>query len=139
MRRGNTDHFRTAESDEYPNQNRDKKTDLGHHHRSDICCNCLPERSNRDKERQWKLVCLAPNPHGKEENQKGMYANGTKSKSAGVAAPDTPTTRIIAGRKVRTRHLEMSLEERRKKETEEIETIADLLRNRSSKEEDMGS
>jgi hypothetical protein len=56
-------------------------------------------------------------------------------KQEATDAPDTPTTRVIAGRKVWTRHLEMSLEERRKKEAEEIETIADLLRNRSSKEE----
>ena len=46
--------------------------------------------------------------------------------------PDTPTTRIIAGRKVQTRHTEMSLEERRKKEEEHIGIIADLLQNRSS-------
>ncbi|MEI6561381.1 MAG: type IV secretion system DNA-binding domain-containing protein [Verrucomicrobiota bacterium] len=57
-------------------------------------------------------------------------------KQEAPAEPDTPTTRVIAGRKVRTRHLEMSLEERRKKEAEEIETIADLLRNRSSREKE---
>ena len=45
--------------------------------------------------------------------------------------PDAPKPRIIAGRKVRTRHVEMSPEERRKREAEEIEMIADLLRNRN--------
>jgi len=49
------------------------------------------------------------------------------------AEPDTPRTRIIAGRKVQTRHTEMSFEERRKKEEEHIEIIADLLRNRDSR------
>jgi hypothetical protein len=42
---------------------------------------------------------------------------------------------VIAGRKVQTRHVEMSPEERKKKEAEQIEIIADLLRNRSSKKD----
>ena len=47
--------------------------------------------------------------------------------------PDAAKTRIIAGRKVRTRQVEMSVEERRRKEAEELEIIADLLRKRSPK------
>jgi hypothetical protein len=54
---------------------------------------------------------------------------------AAVVPPDAPKTKIIAGRKVQTRHLEMSPEERKKKEAEELEIIADLLRNRSSKKD----
>ena len=41
--------------------------------------------------------------------------------------------RIIAGRKVRTHHIEMSPEERKKKEQEEIEVIAELLRKQRPK------
>jgi hypothetical protein len=52
-----------------------------------------------------------------------------------IVPPDAPKPRIIAGRKVRTRHVEMSPEERRKKEAEEIEVIADLLRKRSSRKD----
>jgi hypothetical protein len=48
-------------------------------------------------------------------------------------APDAPKTKTIAGRKVRIRQVEMSPEERRKKEAEELEIIADLLRKRSPK------
>ena len=44
-----------------------------------------------------------------------------------------PKTRMIAGRKVQARHVEMSPEEQRKKDAEEIELIADLLKNRGSK------
>jgi hypothetical protein len=52
-----------------------------------------------------------------------------------IVPPDAPKPRIIAGRKVRTRHVEMSPEERRKKEAEEIEVIADLLRKRRSRKD----
>ena len=52
-----------------------------------------------------------------------------------VAQPGVPKPRVIAGRKVQTRHVEMSPEERKKKEAEQIEIIADLLRNRSSKKD----
>ena len=48
-------------------------------------------------------------------------------------APDAPKTKTIAGRKVRIRQVEMSPEERRKKEAEELEIIADLLRKRCPK------
>ncbi len=51
-----------------------------------------------------------------------------------IIQPDEPQTRLIAGRKVRTRHTEMSPEERRKKEVEELEVIAELLRKRRSTE-----
>lgn len=54
-------------------------------------------------------------------------------KNPEIVPPGAQQPRIIAGRKVRTRHLEMSPEERRKKEAEEIELIAELLRNQSSK------
>ena len=50
-----------------------------------------------------------------------------------IVSPGVQQPRIIAGRKVRTRHVEMSPEERRRKEAEEIEVIAELLRNQSSK------
>ena len=50
-----------------------------------------------------------------------------------VISPDVPKTRVIAGRKVQARHVEMSPEEQRKKDAEEIELIADLLKNRGSK------
>jgi hypothetical protein len=52
-----------------------------------------------------------------------------------IVPPDVPKPRVIAGRKVRIRHVEMSQEERRKKEAEEIEIIADLLRKRSSRKD----
>ena len=48
-------------------------------------------------------------------------------------APDAPKTKTIGGRKVRIRQVEMSPEERRKKEAEELEVIADLLRKRTPK------
>jgi hypothetical protein len=46
---------------------------------------------------------------------------------------ETTKHRVIAGRKVKTRHLEMSSEERKKKEAEEIEVIAELLRKKDAK------
>lgn len=49
-------------------------------------------------------------------------------KNPEIVPPDSPKPRVIAGRKVRTRHVEMSDEERQKKEAEKIEVIAELLR-----------
>lgn len=51
-------------------------------------------------------------------------------------SPDAPKTRTVAGRKVKVRHVEMSPEERRKQEAEELDVIADLLRNKDSKKSD---
>ena len=84
MRSENTNHFRTAESDEHPNQNRDKKADLTSHHRSGICCNRFPEWRDRDKERQWKLVCLTPYPQRMPSVPKAR-ARMRRPKGRGVA------------------------------------------------------
>lgn len=54
-------------------------------------------------------------------------------KNPEIIPPGSSQPRVIAGRKVKTRHVEMSPEERRKKEAEEIEVIAELLRNKSSR------
>lgn len=66
------------------------------------------------------------------------WLRGIAETEEAVIPPDAPKPRVIAGRKVRTRHVEMSPEERRKKEAEEIEVIADLLKNRGSRK-DAGS
>ena len=52
-----------------------------------------------------------------------------------IVPAGVPKPRVIAGRKVQTRHVEMSAEERKKKEAEQIEIIADLLRNRGSRKD----
>jgi hypothetical protein len=64
-----------------------------------------------------------------------LWLREVAEKNPEIVSPGVQQPRIIAGRKVRTRHVEMSPEERRKKEAEEIEVIAELLRNQSSKKE----
>ncbi len=54
---------------------------------------------------------------------------------AAIIPPGVPKPHIIAGRKVQVKHVEMSPEERRKKEAEQIEIIAELLRKRGSRKD----
>src|SRR5208337_2000273 len=52
-----------------------------------------------------------------------LWLGDISEKNPEIVPPGGQQSRIIAGRKVRTRYVEMSPEERRKKEAEEIEVI----------------